>query len=68
MDTSQPQSGSKPGRMSAAECEAALREAVRFGVDVEHLRWYLKLTPEQRLAGLQSAVRMARMLRQAKRL
>jgi hypothetical protein len=54
--------------MTKEEREAALREAERFGVDLDHLRWNLKLTPEQRLAGLQSAIRAVHLLRHAKRL
>ena len=61
-----PPSAAEPPRMTPAEVAAALEEAARFGVDLAALRHNLTLTPSQRLAMLQAALRTWRKLRNAK--
>jgi len=68
METNQANGAAGAGKMSQAEREAALREAVRFGVDVEHLRYNLTLTPEERLRRLQAFLRSRQSLLNARRL
>ena len=50
------------------ELSPALAETQAAGVDVEHLRRNLRLTPAERLARLQAGLRMLRTLRTARRL
>lgn len=53
-------------RWSPAEVATILAEATAFGVDLEALRYNLKLTPAQRLSMLQAGLRSWRTLRNAR--
>ncbi len=50
------------------ELPPVLAEAQAAGVDLDHLRHNLSLTPAQRLARLQAGIRMMHTLRAARRL
>ena len=57
-----------PAPRPPAEFSPALVEAQTAGVDLDHLRYNLSLTPAQRLARLQAGIRAWHTLRTARRL